>query len=128
MSKILELEQIAESMGITITEHFGGEKGRWYPDQKTISIQKGLHPIQYLCTFAHELGHAYHKHEPGASSWVRARQEREANEWAATFLISESNYQQAECVYGGHVGGIAGELGVTHEIVLVWRNLARFKM
>lgn len=123
MSKILELEQMAEAMDIAIDSHIGGEKGRWYPIRKTVSIRKGLHPIQHLCTLAHELGHAHHGHVPGATGWVHARQEREANEWAAGFLISQGDYQRAEEVCEGHVGGIASELGVTQEIVRAWRGM-----
>ena len=122
MNKTLELEQIAEIMGIMIVTHIGGEKGRWYPDRKTVSIRKGLHPIQHLCTLAHELGHAHHGHSPSAIKWIHTRQEREADQWAAQLLINKEAFRIMERECDGHEGAMAEGLGVTIHLIQAWKE------
>ena len=122
MNRLTHLEQLADAMGITISHHAGGEKGKWIPETKTVSIRHGMHPTQTLCTLAHELGHAHHGHTPGASGWLRDRQEREADEWAAGVLIDDDAYMVAESDCGGYEGAVAWELGVTVHLLRVWRR------
>lgn len=116
------LEMLAALHGITITTHTGGEKGRWYSDTRTISLRKDLHPTLRYCTLAHELGHALNNHDSKAEAWLRDRQEREADIFAANVLIDPSEYKSAELLYGPHPGAIAQELGVTNHLVTVWQN------
>lgn len=121
MNRTFELEQMAEAMGVVIASHAGGEKGRWHPESKTVSLRKGLHPIQHLCTLAHELGHAHHGHILSPIGWVRVRQEREADEWAARLLISEDAFIVMERDCGGHEGAMAEGLGVTIRLIQAWK-------
>lgn len=116
------LEMLAAIHGITITTHTGGEKGRWYSNTRTISLRKDLHPTLRYCTLAHELGHALNNHDSRAEAWLRGRQEREADIFAANVLIDPSEYKSAELLYGPHPGAIAQELGVTNHLVAVWQN------
>lgn len=121
MWTLTKLEELAEKMGITITAHTNGEKGRWYRNTSTISIRKGMHPTQTLCTLAHELGHAHHQHTPSTNAWTHERQEREADRWAAALLIGEDAFINAERDCGGHEGAMAEELGVTIHLIRAWK-------
>lgn len=119
------LEMLAAIHGITITTHTGGEKGRWHSDTRTISLRKDLHPTLRYCTLAHELGHALNNHDSRTEAWLRGRQEREADIFAANVLIDPTEYKNAELLYGPHPGAIAQELGVTIHLVTVWRRTWR---
>ncbi|WP_038549832.1 ImmA/IrrE family metallo-endopeptidase [Corynebacterium glyciniphilum] len=110
----------AYALGIEITTHHGGERGRRYIDG-TISLRDDLGPINRRCTLANELGHHVHNHQPIPA--MHDRQEREANDYAAELLIGPDEYQEAEALCDGHSGGIARELGVTVELVHVWQVL-----
>ncbi|WP_296103041.1 ImmA/IrrE family metallo-endopeptidase [uncultured Corynebacterium sp.] len=116
------LEMLAATHGITITTHTGGEKGRWYSNTRTISIRRDLGWVNAHCTLAHELGHALNSHDSRVEAWLRGRQEREADIFAANVLIDPSEYKSAELLYGPHPGAIAHELGVTNHLVEVWRE------
>jgi len=79
--------------------------------------------IVQRCTVAHEAGHYWHGHD-----WTRdhdrARDEWQADSYAAQLLISTAEYALAEHLHGPHPGAIAKELDVTRRIVEVWqRNL-----
>lgn len=121
---MMDLDIVAANLDVALARHSGGEKGRWYPGSRTISLRRGLGPVAYRCTLAHELGHAAHHHLAGDSlpDWVVQRQEREANEWAAQLLISEDDYARAEAVCP-HPGAIARDLEVTVHLVEVWQRM-----
>lgn len=114
------LEMLAATHGITITTHTGGEKGRWYSNTRTISIRRDLGWVNARCTLAHELGHALNNHDSRAEAWLRDRQEREADIFAANVLIDPSEYKSAELLYGPRYGAIAHEIGVTVHLIKVW--------
>ena len=116
-----DLNELAEHLGATITTHTGGEKGRYYGGG-LISLRDGLGPINRRCTLAHELAHHVLRHDPAATGWWRARQEREADRWASRLLISPADYAAAEAMHGPHPGAIAHELGVTVRLVEVWKD------
>lgn len=119
-----DLESLADDLGILVSDHDGGaEVGRWYPTRRVITIRRGLHPVERLCTLAHELGHAAHGHIPGIGGWFGSRQESEADRWAARLLISPTEYATAEAMYGPNIGALAAELGVTTDIIKTWKSL-----
>jgi len=72
-------------------------------------------------TLAHELGHWHHGHD-----WTRdhdeARDERQADQYAARLLISADAYADAESQVGEHLGALARELGVTRRLVELRRE------
>ncbi len=72
---------------------------------------------------AHELGHAHLGHLPTRHPAFRARQERQADEWAARRLITPSAYAAAEQLRGTHLASLAFELDVTIEIVLAFQRV-----
>lgn len=125
MAKDPSLVEIALAHGIDIVTHKGGDKGRWYPARRTISLRSDLPARARQCTLAHELGHAVLGHDAGPDlpQWVVEKQERAADRWAAKTLISEDAYKSAEHALGPHPGAIAAELGVTVHILDVWRTM-----
>jgi hypothetical protein len=93
-----------------------GAWGTYDAELHLITLKPGLAPLQMLCTLMHELGHAAHKHH-GTS----AKQEREADEWAAVRLISKRDFIDAALVEDCAVG-MAHRLGVLPEVVLHYVN------
>ena len=86
-------------------------------------MRPGLSARVARSVLAHELGHHALGHRPTRRLAARARQERSANEWAASRLISPAAYAEAERLREGHVGGIAFDLHVSDELVVVYRSL-----
>ncbi|MCK7661997.1 ImmA/IrrE family metallo-endopeptidase [Corynebacterium antarcticum] len=117
-----EIYRLIDELGIRITEHAGGEQGRWYDKPRVISLRKGLNYIERRCTVAHELGHAALGHMSSPPPWLRPRQEREADAFAADLLVSSETYAAAEDLHGNHHGAIASELYVTRHLVDVWQR------
>lgn len=117
----MDPDTLAGALGVHITSHTGGEKGRYYGGG-LISLRNDLGPINRRCALAHELGHYVLGHDPEASGWWSTRQENQADEWAANRLITPADYAAAELAHGPHAGGIASELEVTKHIVTVWRR------
>lgn len=74
---------------------------------------------------AHELGHAALGHVPAPTPAIRAQQERQADEWAASQLITPRAYAEAEAVRGPHLASLAFELEVTIELVTAYQRLLR---
>lgn len=118
-----DLYTLAAALGVTITEHTGGPKGRYVHQARRISLRRGLLDRELRCTLAHELAHAVAGDEPTGIAWLDARMERIADERAARWLILPADYAAAEALYGPHPGALARELGVTHHILRVWQTL-----
>lgn len=72
-------------------------------------------------TLAHEMGHWHHGHD-WTMAHDRARDERQADIYAAHLLISPVEYEIAERLYGVHPGALARELGVTRRLVELWQS------
>ncbi|MFI5504498.1 ImmA/IrrE family metallo-endopeptidase [Corynebacterium kutscheri] len=120
----LDLFNLAEAIECTVTYHHGGAKGVYHHPSRTISLRNSLTDRQLRCTLAHELGHAIRGDAP-VSGVFCDHIERRADEFAARLLISPIEYQLAEALHGGHIGGIAYELEVTPHLVEVWRGMYR---
>lgn len=120
----LKIDQLVFSSGAVIIRHRGGEKGRYFGGG-LISIRSGLGPTAYLCTLAHELAHHVLGHDPAATGWWKARQEKQADEYAAGMLIDREEYKMAEKIHGPYPSAIAAELGVTKYLLGVWQRLER---
>ncbi|MGV0340341.1 ImmA/IrrE family metallo-endopeptidase [Corynebacterium parakroppenstedtii] len=110
------LDTLAETLGVTITYHHGGQPGWYNHHHKTINLRHGMSTTQENSVLAHELGHAIH----GDLGHGDTRQENRADRFAANLLISEDEYRLAEILHGPHPGAIAQELGVTNHLVTVW--------
>lgn len=118
----LDLDDLAHRLGIQVTEHQGGEKGRHYPGG-ILSLRRGLGYAARRCTLAHELAHYILGHQPTEDDWIHSRQERQAHEFAAELLITPKSYESAEILAGSHDGALAAELGVTTHLIRVWRGI-----
>lgn len=118
-----DLHRLAESMGVTLTRHTGGEKG-WYDHAtRTISTRRGMSIAQYRSTLAHELGHAAHGDTPTGNGHYDQRQENRAWAYAARLLINPHDFEAAAIWHHGHLPAIADELEVTQHILKTWQTL-----
>ena len=118
------LEKQAEQLGLTVTTYplSGPYWGLYDPATKTIYIRKGLYEHQRAATLAHELIHAYHGHEGHQCQTVEDR----VNEEAATLLISESAYREAELALDtSNPGALAAELGTSRYVVEAYQRHLR---
>lgn len=118
-----DLHRLAESMGVTLTRHTGGEKG-WYDHAtRTISTRRGMSIAQYRSTLAHELGHAAHGDTPTGNGHYDQRQENRAWAYAANLLISPVDFAAAALWHNDNVPAIADELEVTQHLLRTWNAL-----
>ena len=72
-------------------------------------------------TLAHELGHVHHRHD-WRTRHDRARDEREADLWAALTLISPLEYALAERMVGTHPGALAKEMSLTAPLITLYQQ------
>lgn len=72
-----------------------------------------------------ELGHAALGHVGGCDAVRDAKQERQADEYAARLLITSRGFREAERLYGPNEHAIAQHLEVTPALVRVWREMQR---
>ena len=119
MIEIAELVLLAESMGVRVTWGRDMKAPAEYDHRRReIRLAEGRGDCVTRCSLAHELGHAYYRHEPGGDYLA---QERSANAFAARLLIDEDAYRRAERLHGPHLGALAAELDVTSVLVAAWR-------
>ena len=119
----VDLQRIAEAIGVTLLHHDGGPKG-WY-DSYThcVSTRRGLSIQQYRSTLAHELCHAIHRDQPTGNGHYDQRQERRADTYAARLLIDPKAFRDAYAWHGPHIPAIADELEVTQHILNHWLEI-----
>ncbi|WGD36649.1 ImmA/IrrE family metallo-endopeptidase [Lysinibacter sp. HNR] len=94
-----------------------GMQGRYLDDIRTIELAHQLSGGSEICTLAHELGHAIHRHRHSTE-----QTEREADEIAAQLLITDEAYARAEKMAENH-SFIARELGVTPPILYAYQRI-----
>ena len=119
----LDLEQLAESLGLHLEHHESGPKGYYQHHTRTISLRAGLTERQHRSTLAHELGHAI-RGDTFTGTVFDQRAERAADQFAAELLITSEAYQAAEAIHGPNLDAIGHELGVTVHLLQVWRKSA----
>ncbi|MFI2703502.1 ImmA/IrrE family metallo-endopeptidase [Cellulosimicrobium composti] len=98
----------------------GRRNGQYSQGLITINDRRRTH-FTIRMTLAHEIGHAHHDHPWTDDPETWASYEREAAVCAAHLLITPDDYAFAERVAGVHPGAIAKELGVTQNLVELWR-------
>lgn len=92
----------------------------------SIRLQHGMVYRKERSVLAHELAHATYGDEPTMFDHVNTKQERQADEWAAHFLINRQDYELAEDQHGLHVPSMAQELCVLEKLVHAYeRSLQR---
>lgn len=88
-----------------------GERGRLYPDLSVILLDRRLGQAEQRCTLAHDLAHWILDHERCADRRSRARAEREAERFAARWLIDIEELARVQ-TWSQHDAEIAEELWV----------------
>jgi Zn-dependent peptidase ImmA (M78 family) len=119
------LLRLAEERRLHVVERAGRTLGGFDPATGTIRLSPGMRVRTARSVLAHELGHAHLGHGPAPTPAIRAHQERQADEWAASRLISARAYAEAELIRGPHLASLAFELNVTIELVLAYQRLLR---
>lgn len=98
-------------------DHFDG----YLATPRDIVINTRLHASFQCEVLAHELGHVYYGHD-----WRRphdkARDEQQADHYAARLLISPADYALAEQIYGPHQGALAQALQVSTALIKAWQQ------
>ena len=120
-----QLLRLADELGLRVIERPGPTPGGFQPVTRTIRLAPGLSRRTPRSVLAHEPGHALLGHPPTWQAAFRARQERQADEWAARRLITPAAYAAAEQLRGTHLASLAFELDVTIEIVLAFQRVLR---
>lgn len=87
---------------------------------RTIWLADWLNDRQKLCTLQHELIHAHYR-DLGCGSRYDAKCERRARRETALSLISPMAYGAAEEMWDGDAWHMAGELGVTTQVLEDYR-------
>jgi hypothetical protein len=97
----MKLDEIAADLGVSVLR--GPLPAGWWGAYDwrthTITLLPGLGPIQYKHVYAHELGHAFYRHE-GSSP----RMEWEASVWASRQLIDTPAFLEAAFGADTHIG------------------------
>lgn len=111
----------AESMGLRVTFRDIGSRTGYLYGGGLVVLNHRHHVNAQREALAHEMGHAHHGHD-----WSRehdvARDERQADQYAARLLITVNDYAAAEVACGAHPGALARELGVTRRLVELRRE------
>lgn len=94
-----------------------GHSGLLMPGRR-ILIDPRTSALTQRVALAHELGHIHHRHDQRARH-DRARDELQADSYAAELLINEREYAVAEVMFDSQAA-IAIELGVPIELLTLW--------
>lgn len=119
------LLRLADEQRVRVVERTGRTRGGYDPATRTIRLSPGMSVRTTRSVLAHELGHAALGHVPAPTPAIRAQQERQADEWASSQLITPRAYAEAEAVRGPHLASLAFELEVTIELVTAYQRLLR---
>lgn len=119
------IDDILHALGVRIeyVELPPDRDGEYIHAKKLIRLQIGMAPRLHRCVKTHECGHAVFEDVKSKFGPVNAKQERRADEWAALMLIRLTDYMRAEIIHGGHPGAMAVELGVTVDMLNVYRGM-----
>lgn len=103
----------------------GRRNGQYSQGLIVINDRRGRTMFKQRMVLAHEIGHAHHNHAWTDDTALFAKQEHEADIFAAHLLITPADYAYAEELAGHHPGAIAKELCVSEHYVTLWRETYR---
>ena len=115
------LIRIAEREGLHVKYRDLGRSSGYLYAPGLIVLNHQRSELTQRITLARELGHWHHRHD-WTTAHDRARDERQADQYAARLLIDAEAYKRAEEAVGEHAGAIARELGVTRRLVELRRE------
>jgi hypothetical protein len=99
-------------------------RGWWCPAERVILLDARLDRRTARCVLAHELAHALSGHSGsppfGDVGWLAARQEAQADRWAARRLLDASAVARALAVHPLDLDAAALELDVTTPVLVTW--------
>lgn len=113
---------LAADLGLEVREHRGMHRSGYAPGADYINLTPGMRGRVLRGVMFHEIGHHILGHRPTDFGLIRKRQEHAANTWAAHRLITPEAYATAEAHRKGHVTGMAIDLNVPDEFVLVYQS------
>lgn len=120
-----ELFRLASALGVTIEyvdlAHLGRD-GDCNIDTKTIRLQAGMLYRLERSVLAHELAHFIRGDRRTMFGFYDERDEKRADEWAASALFDITEYRAAEAIYGNNIEAIAQELEVMDYIVVAFER------
>jgi len=115
------LVDVADAMGLRVVFWDLGPKGGYLYEGGIVVLNRRHGAPAQRVTLAHEMGHWVCGH-----NWKQphneAKDETEADLYAARLLITVDDYARAEHIVGTHPGALAKELGVTRRLVLLRRR------
>ena len=122
-----DLFALAAIMGVRIIETDRLDprwNGQFSARHRAIVVRRSLDPWTKRSCIAHELGHAHYGDEQHGDP----RAERRADRFAAQLLISEKAMRDAENITGPETGALAHHLGVTPNLIEVWKENYKAKI
>lgn len=118
------LKRYAESQGIEVVERRlpdSWPRALYIPELNTIYLEARQPHCYKRVNLAHELGHVMLGHTRPQTDWWEARQELQADIFAAHLLIDPDEYARLEESYDS-AAAISHELEVTPRLLDVWKN------
>jgi hypothetical protein len=119
----MDFWNLAADLGLEVREHRGVHRSGYAPGTNHIDITPGMRGRVLRGVGFHEIAHHVLGHRPTDLGLLRKRQEAAANIWAAQQLITPQAYAESEHRREGHVTGMAIDLDVPDELVVVYRSL-----
>lgn len=119
----MDVWELATSLGLSVRERRGAHRSGYAPGSHHIDLTPGMRGRILRGVMCHEIAHHVLGHLPTDFGLLRKRQEIAANTWAAQTLITPAAYAEAERHRDGHVTGMAIDLNVPDELVVVYRSI-----
>lgn len=118
----LDAWNLAADLGLEVRERRGTHRSGYAPDANYITLTPGMRGRILRGVMYHEIGHHVLGHRPTDFGLIRKRQEHAANLWSAHQLITPDSYADAERTRNGHITGMAIDLNVPDELVVVYQQ------
>ena len=119
---LLDAWDLAADLGLEVREARGIHRSGYAPGADYIELTPGMTGRVLRGVIFHEIGHHVLGHRPTEFGLIRKRQEHAANVWAAHHTITPEAYADAERHRDGHLTGMAIDLNVPDEFVVVYRS------
>lgn len=117
------LRALAAARNITVTEgRMEKHTGLYVPVVRTILISTRFDYAIQRVALAHQLGHAALGHPLILDQPKTPEQERRADEWAATQLLTPEAFLSAQESHHDDLDAMAEQLAVTPGIIRIWKD------